>query len=81
MANVFFATDLQQFTGGIKNVEVESRDYRSLVKELCQQFPSLSLDTIKKYSLAIDGAIIQVPMLETFKADSELVFVARIAGG
>lgn len=81
MANVFFATDLQQYTGGVKNVAVSSCDYRSLVNELSERFPSLTAEIIQKYSLAIDGAIIQVPLLETFKPDSELVFIARIAGG
>jgi hypothetical protein len=31
--------------------------------------------------LAIDGAIIQTPLLEQFGQNSELVFVTRIAGG
>lgn len=81
MARVTFATDLQQYTDGVKYQEVASRNYRALVAELCQQFPRLTSDILNKYALAIDGVVVSVPLLETFGENSELVFVARIAGG
>lgn len=81
MARVTFSTDLQRCTGGVKHAEVAARSYRELVTELSRQFPGLNDEIIGKYSLAIDGALVAKPFLETFSQDSELVFVARIAAG
>ena len=81
LAKVIFTSDLQRFTGGAREVEVAADSYRRLVAELQQRFPSLTEAIITRYGLAIDGAIIQTPLLERFGSDSELVFVTRIAGG
>jgi molybdopterin converting factor small subunit len=81
MAKVIFASDLRHHTDGLKEAEVVALSYRDLVRELTQRFPALTEERIKKYALSIDGMIIQKPMLETFGPDSELLFIARIAGG
>lgn len=78
---VFFSSDIQRYTDGAKEADVSARNYRDLVAELCRRFPGLSEELVRKYALAIDGAIIQTPLLETIKEDSELVFIPRIAGG
>jgi len=81
VARVSFASDLQRYTGGVSHAEVAARNFRDMVLELRRQFPALSDDIVRKYSLAIDGAIVPEPLLETFGEDSELVFIARIAAG
>ena len=81
MARVRFATDLQPHTGGAKHAEVTARTVRELYAELCRQFPGLTAEVLAKYSLAIDGALVAIPLLETFGENSELVFVARLAAG
>lgn len=81
MANVIFTSDLQRHTGGERKVCVTANNYQQLLTELRDRFPGLTADLIGKYGLAIDGAIIQTPLLETFGDDSELAFVTRIAGG
>lgn len=81
MAKVIFTSDLQRFTGGVREVEVAAGSYQQLVAELPRRFPQLTAAIIGRYGLAIDGAIIQAPLLERFGHDSELVFVTRIAGG
>jgi len=81
MAKVTFPTDLQQYTGGVKDIAVSACNYRDLVVELSRRFPDLTADVIQKYAVAIDGAIIAKPLLETFRNDSELVFFGRIIGG
>jgi hypothetical protein len=81
VAKVIFTSDLQRFTGGVREAEVAAGSYQQLVAELQQRFPGLTDVVIGKYGLAIDGAIIQTPLLERFGHDSELVFVTRIAGG
>ena len=47
--------------------------YRELVRELCRRFPELTEEAIGTQALAIDGMIIQTPLLETFDAHSELM--------
>ena len=81
MARVTFSTDLQRYTGGVKHAEVTARNVRELVIELGQRFPALSDDVVGRDALAIDGAIVAKPFLESFNPGSELVFVARIAAG
>jgi len=81
VAKVVLSSDLQRYTGQVREVDVAAGNYRELVAELCERFPDLPEDTVRKQSLAIDGMIIHTPMLETFARDSDLVFLARIAGG
>lgn len=81
MARVTLSSDLRQFTGSVTEVEVAAGSYRELVAELCSRFPDLPEATVRKQSLAIDGMLVHAPMLETFGADSQLVFLTRIAGG
>lgn len=81
MATVFLPADLRRYTGDMAEVEVSAINYRDLVMELCRRFPALTEEVIGKQAIAIDGMIIHRPFLEAFGSDSELVFIARIAGG
>lgn len=81
MARVIFASDLQHYTDGLKEADVAASSYREMLAELSHRFPALTEARLRKYSLSINGMIIQKPMLETFGADSELLFIAKIAGG
>jgi hypothetical protein len=81
LALVTLSADLQRYTGGISELEVAACKYQDLVVELRQRFPGITQDIIDKQAIAIDGMVIQTPMLETFDTDSELVFITRIAGG
>ena len=81
MAKVTLSADLQAATGGAAEVQVSAVTYRDMVAELCERFPALTEETIRKQAIAIDGMIIHSPLLESFHKDSELVFVAKIAGG
>ena len=81
MARLSLPADLQRHTHGQAKIVVSARNYRELVSELRQRFPSITDETIGKLAIAIDGVIIQTPLLETFHENSELVLIARIAGG
>ena len=81
MAKVILSAELQRYTDGTREFEVAANTYQSLVTELRQRFPALTAAMIEKHAIAIDGMLIQTPLLETFNSDSELVFVVRIAGG
>ena len=72
---------MQQHTGGCRQTQIEATSYRLALRELSLEFPGLTETVYEKFSVAIDGTIIHTPLLETFRADSELVFIPRIAGG
>jgi len=78
---VVFNSDLRRYTDGAREVEIAAGNYRELAAELCQRFPAMTDAVLAKYTVAIDGVIIQMPLLETLHGASEVVFVARIAGG
>lgn len=81
MAKVVFSPEMQRYTEGAREAEVSALKYQDLVAELSRRFPTLTEDLIRKQGIAIDGAIIQMPLLETFRKDSELVFLNKIYGG
>ncbi len=81
MPKVIFPSNWQQYTNGTKEVAVAAGKYQDLVVELHQRFPALTREMIEKHALAINGVMILTPLLESFEQDSELLFVARIAGG
>lgn len=80
MARVILPSDLQQVVG-VRDVDVKATDFRALVAELCERYPTLSEEKLRQYAVGIDGMIVQKPLLEQFQRDSELVFMRRIAGG
>jgi len=81
VVRVVLSQELQRGAGGVREVAVAAGNYRELVAELCGRFPAITEDAVAKHALAIDGVVIQMPLLESFGAGSELVFVNRIAGG
>jgi hypothetical protein len=81
VAKVIFSAELQRYANGTRELEVAADSYQQLVSELCQRFPAITAAVLDKYALAIDGVVNQMPLLARFKRDSELIFIARIAGG
>jgi hypothetical protein len=81
MASVLLTPEMQRYADGATRVDVAAGTYRELVSELCRRFPGLPEELVRRQALAIDGMIVQEPLLETFRAESDLVFFARIAGG
>ena len=80
MAIVRFSSDLARYTGEAE-VEVEASNYRSLIDELINAFPELANSEIKELALALDGELIQEPLLIEFQESAELHFVPRLAAG
>lgn len=81
MPRVVLSPAMVRFTGGARAVDLDALSYRELVAELRERFTELPEDLIRKQAIAIDGMIVQEPLLETFRPDSEVVLVAKIAGG
>ena len=81
MAKLVFPTDLQQYTDGVAETEVTATSYRALVSEVKERFPLLTDAILDQLAVAIDGTVVDQPLLETFSEDSELVLLARVRGG
>lgn len=81
MAQVIFPTELQQYTDGVVETDVSATNYRELRTELQERFPLLTDPILDDLAVAIDGTVVDKPLLETFGEDSELVLLARVKGG
>jgi hypothetical protein len=72
---------MRPLAGGADELDVAATSYRGIVRELQHRFPALTDAVFSRSSIAIDGVLIQAPLLETCAADSEVVFLSRISGG
>ena len=66
---------------GVEDVQIQATSYRAALRQLKEKFPQLTDDVFDKFAVAIDNIMIQSPLLETFQAQSELVFVPKIPAG
>lgn len=80
MALVVFSAELQRLTEEAE-VRLEAADYRQLVHSLVRRYPRLEEDRLFDMAVAIDGEIIQDPLLEPVGDESEVHFLFRIEGG
>jgi molybdopterin converting factor small subunit len=81
LATVFFPKSLQVHTGGIERVEIEARDVRQLFRALETRFPALGDRLQSGLAIAIDGEIVNEPLLERVGPDSEIHFLHPVSGG
>ena len=81
MATVFFPSELTRHTGGRDRVVIEAASFRELVAAIEDRFPELRGPLEAELAVAIDGEIIQEPLLETIGPGSEVHFLPRITGG
>ena len=81
MAKIIFNSAQLPFTNGLQQAEIAVNSYRELLKELVTLYPNMSVDELGKYMITIDGVIIQTPFLEQIDAESELIFIKKIAAG
>ena len=81
MATIVFAAEMRQLAGGLDEFSIEAASYRAALRELTREFPRLDEAVFKKFAVAIDGVLIQSPLLEALEPDSELVFIPKIAAG
>ena len=67
-------------TEGVRELEIECRSFRTLVKELDSKWPGIS-EVLNDTAVAIDGQIYQDAWLEKIAPESEVFFMQRIEGG
>jgi len=81
MVKVHLPAALRGLTGGQAQVELEAANVRQLILELDRRFPGLGAELRSGMAIAIDGEIIQEPLLERLSAASEVHFLPPIGGG
>ena len=81
MARVKLTSTLSQFTGGVREVESEASDIRSLLRELAIRFPPLAPHLEDGLAVAIDGEIFQDTWFEPIPEGAEVALMPRIGGG
>ena len=81
MATVVLASRLDQWTGGVKRLEIEAPSVRQLIDALEERFPGLGEQLREGTAVAIDGEIIQDALLEPIGPDSEVHFLPSVSGG
>ncbi len=87
MVTVYVPTMLQPMTGGVKQVQVEAANVRQVINALEEQFPGIKDRLMEdnqvrpNLSVAIDGEIARMGLLERVRENSEVHFVPAISGG
>ncbi len=87
MVTVYVPTMLQPLTGGVKQVQVEATNVRQVINQLEEQFPGIRDRLMEgnqvrpNLSVAIDGEIARMGLLERVRTNSEVHFVPAISGG
>lgn len=71
----------QRTPDGAAELDVDARTVRELVRALEPRVPGLGEALESNLSIAIDGEIVNDPLLEEIGPSSEVHFVPRIAGG
>ncbi|MFQ6027385.1 MAG: MoaD/ThiS family protein [Dehalococcoidia bacterium] len=87
MVTVYVPTMLQSLTGGVKQVQVEAANIRQVVDRLEALYPGMKDRLVEEgairpnLSVAIDGEVARMGMLEKVRENSEVHFVPAIGGG
>ena len=87
MATVFIPGSMRDLTGGQAEIEVPGPTVRDIVNELDTAHPGVKDWLVEdnrlkpNFSVAVDGVVSPLGLLEDVEDDSEVHFVAAIAGG
>ena len=87
MAIVYIPAQLARLTGGKSSLEVEGATVRQVIDNLERVVPGirerlLVEDRLRpNISVAVDGEVSPVGLLEPVSAESEVHFIAAISGG
>jgi molybdopterin synthase sulfur carrier subunit len=87
MAIVFIPAQLARLTGGRSPLEVQGSTVRQVIDNLERAYPGireqlLAEDRLRpNISVAVDGEVSPVGLLEPVSPESEVHFVAAISGG
>ncbi len=80
MATVVFSSSQRPLVDGAERVEVEAKRVSELLRQLYERFPKLA-GQLDDAAVAIDGQSHNDPRYQPLQPESEVHFLARVAGG
>jgi molybdopterin converting factor small subunit len=78
---VVLTGSLREIAGSDAEIEIDASNVRDLLRELETHVPGISQKVEDGLSIALDGDIIQDPMLEPIGPNTEVHFLPPIRGG
>ena len=81
MARVILTGSLRSLAGDESEIEIDAASVRELLRALEPRLPGIGKQVEDGLSIAIDGEIIQDPLLEPIGPDSEIHFLPPVSGG
>jgi molybdopterin synthase sulfur carrier subunit len=87
MATVFIPSLMQKLTGGQQQVAVAGSSVREIINNLDEMYPGMKDRLVDKFRLkpnitvAVDGEVTPIGMLEKVAEESEVHFLPAIGGG
>ena len=87
MATVYIPSLMQKLTDGKSKVEIEGATIRQIIMQLDSQYPGIKERLVEdnrikgNISVAVDGEITPLGMLEKVNENSEVHFLPAIGGG
>jgi len=81
LATVVIPSALRRHTNGAEQLELDVADVRALFRALDERFPGIATTLRGEVAVAIDGEIVNDPLLERIEPDSEVHFLPKIGGG
>jgi molybdopterin converting factor small subunit len=81
VARVFLSGRLRSLAGGVGEIEIDAANVRELLRALERHLPGIEKRVEEGLAIAIDGDVIQEPMLEPVGPRSEIHFLPPIQGG
>ena len=81
MARVVLPGTLQQYTGGVTELDLNAATIRQLYRVLGEKFPDIVPHLADGMAVAIDGQIYQDALLQPIPNNREVHIIPKIAGG
>ena len=81
MARVILTGSLRSLAGDESEIEIDAASVRELLRALEPRLPGIGKQVEDGLSIAIDGDIVQDPLLEPIGPDSEIHFLPPVSGG
>ncbi len=81
MAEVVIPSRLRHYTDGSDRITIEAQNVRGLFAALDARFPGLAGELREIGAVAIDGEIVNDPLLEPVEPDSDVHVLPPVSGG
>jgi len=87
MADVWIPSSLQQYTGGLQQIQVDGSTIRQIISNLELLYPMTKNKLADKneilpgIAVIIDGESTRLGLLEPVQSDSEVHFLPALGGG